>query len=103
MVHVREPVLHPTPISDLRPTQMTVGMREVREKRRRWEGEKDKKKGEFLGRHMIPAILGPKDRHYIIDHHHLARALHDEGEKNVLVSVVVDLRKLGRDEFWVVL
>jgi hypothetical protein len=24
---------------------------------------------------MIPVILGPKGRHYVIDHHHLARAL----------------------------
>ncbi len=28
--HIREPVLHATPIVDLRPTQITVGMREVR-------------------------------------------------------------------------
>jgi hypothetical protein len=103
MVYVREPVLHATPISDLRPTQITVGMREVKEKRRRWEAQKDKKKAEFLGGHMIPAILGPKERPYIVDHHHLARALHDEGETSVLVSVIADLRKLDRDEFWVVL
>src|SRR5262249_55567274 len=38
-----------------------------------------------------------------IDHHHLTRALHEEGEKNVLVAVVSDLRKLERDAFWVVL
>lgn len=103
MVFVREPVLHPIPISSLRPTQMTVGMREVGEKRRQWREHNAKKKGEFLGRHMIPAILGPKERHYIIDHHHLARALHDEKAKDVLVSVVADLRSLGPDEFWVVL
>ena len=39
MLIVREPLLHPTPIEDLRPTQITVGMREVEEKRRRWIGE----------------------------------------------------------------
>jgi hypothetical protein len=103
MVFVREPVLHPIPIASLRPTQMTVGMREVDEKRKRWREQGGKKKGEFLGKHMIPAILGPKDRHYVIDHHHLARALHEEGETNVLVSVVADLRSLSRDEFWFVL
>jgi hypothetical protein len=104
MVSVREPVLHPIPISTLRPTQMTVGMREVEEKQKRWREQGLKKKGEFLGKHMLPAILGPKDRHYIIDHHHLARALYEEGEKNVLVTVVADLRSLSsRDEFWFVL
>jgi hypothetical protein len=104
MVSVREPVLHPIPILTLRPTQMTVGMREVEEKRKRWREQGGKKKGEFLGKHMLPAILGPKDRYYIVDHHHLARALHEEGETNVLVTVVADLRSLSScDEFWFVL
>src|SRR5262249_62348694 len=82
MSQVREPVLKPVPISELYPTQITVGMREVKAKRKRWR-EEGKKKGErFLGAHMVPVILGPKDRHYVIDHHHLARALHDEGVKD---------------------
>jgi hypothetical protein len=101
MVFVRQPVLHPIPISTLHPTQMTVGLREVEEKRRRWRDHK--KKDKFLGRHMIPAIRGPRDRYYIIDHHHLARALHDEGEKDVLVTTVADLRSLSQDEFWFML
>ena len=36
----------------------------------------------------------------MIDHHHLARALHDEGVKEVLVSAVADLRSLDKDAFW---
>ena len=88
-------------ISELRPTQITVGMHEVRAKRESWQARKDK--SEFLGRHMIPVILGPKERHYVIDQHHLARALHDEGQQHVLVSVVTDLRMLERDAFWVFL
>ena len=88
MVTVREPVLKSVKISDLRPTQITVGMREVGAKRKSWREKKAKKGGEFLGKHMIPVILGPDDCHYVIDHHHLARALHEEGVKDVLVSVV---------------
>jgi len=103
MVSVREPILHPIPISALRPTQITVGMREVEAKRKAWRAHKDHKAAEFLGRHMIPVILGPKDRHYIIDHHHLARALHEEGVKHVLVTVVANLKRLERDAFWFVL
>ena len=103
MVSVREPVLHPVAIEELRPTQITVGMREVEAKRREWRDKKDRKASEFLGRHMIPVILGPKDRHYIIDHHHLARALHEEGVEDVLVAVVANLSRLERDAFWFVL
>ena len=61
MVTVREPLLHPTPIAQLRPTQITVGMREVQAKQKRWKEQDGKKKAEFLGRHMIPVIRGPKD------------------------------------------
>ena len=103
MLNVREPILHPVEIVTLRPTQITVGMREVNEKRKRWRKNPDNKKSELLGRHMIPVIFGPKDRYYVIDHHHLARALHDEGEKLVLVTVVKDLRSLDKDAFWTVL
>lgn len=98
---VREPLLKPVEIASLRPTQMTVGYREVAEKRRQWR-EKSAEKGDlFLGDHMIPVLLGPKERHYVIDHHHLARALLDEGVKDILVNVVADLRGLKTDEFWV--
>jgi hypothetical protein len=99
----REPILHPVEIRELRPTQFTVGMREVKEKRRRWRGENKDKGAEFLGKHMIPVVLGPKDRAYVIDNHHLARALHDEGVKHVLVTVVKNLSRLEPDSFWFVL
>jgi hypothetical protein len=102
MVTAREPVLKPVAIASLRPTQITVGMREVEDRRRRWRALKNKRL-DFLGAHMIPVILGPKNRHYVIDHHHLALALHDEGVPEVLVSVVANLSKLDQDAFWVVL
>jgi hypothetical protein len=99
----REPFVNPVPLAELRPTQITVGMREVREKRKRWQESQSRKGAEFLGKHMIPVILGPKDRHYVIDHHHLGRALIDDGVDHVLVSVVADLRKLEKEAFWVFL
>jgi hypothetical protein len=103
MVAVREPIVHPVSIAELRPTQITVGMREVHAKQKSWQQQDPKKKAEFLGRHMIPVIRGPKDHLYVLDHHHLSLALHKEGVENVLVSTVVDLRSLSKDEFWVYL
>jgi hypothetical protein len=100
---VREPLLNPVPIAELRPTQITVGFREVQAKRRQWREHAEDKGSEFLGKHMIPVVLGPKERHYVIDHHHLCRALHDEGVKDILVNVVADLRGLTKASFWVVL
>lgn len=98
----REPLLKPIPIAELRPTQMTVGYREVEEKRKRWREHDPDTRAAFLGSHMIPTLLGPKKRHYVIDHHHLSRALQEEGVENVLVTVVADLHELEKDAFWTV-
>jgi hypothetical protein len=100
MATVREPILQPVSIEDLRPTQITVGMREVEAKRQEWQARSETKGAKFLGQHMIPVILGPKERHYVIDHHHLTRALLEEGQTEVLVTVVGKLDRLDRDSFW---
>jgi len=99
----RDLIVEPIPILALRPTQVTVGMREVKEKRKRWREHKPKKRAELLGRHMIPVVKGASDRYYVIDHHHLALALHDEGVKRVLVSVIADLSMVEHRSFWVVM
>ena len=52
---------------------------------------------------MIPVVLGPDQRHYVVDHHHLARALHDEGVEDIIVTVIADLTMVDRDAFWNVL
>ncbi|MDQ1091725.1 hypothetical protein QE400_001138 [Xanthomonas sacchari] len=104
MADPREPLLHPVPILSLRPTQMTVGMREVKEKRKRWRAQASRhKQAELLGTHAIPVVLGPDGRYYVVDHHHLARALHDEGVKDILVTVIADLSVVDKDALWRVL
>jgi len=100
---VREPLLTTVAIVELRPTQITVGMREVAAKRKRWRESGTKKGEKFPGKHMIPVILGPKRRHYVIDHHHLALALHEEGISELAVTVVANLSRLESDEFWTVM
>jgi hypothetical protein len=103
MTVVREPLIAAVAIADLRPTQITVGMREVLSKRKRWREMGSKKDQTFLGKHIIPVVLGPKQRHYVVDHHHLARALHDEGVKEVAITVTANLSELDRDAFWTVM
>ena len=104
MLAVRAPILHRADITDLRPTQISVGMREVEDKRPSLAGEGRRQyEKEFLQSHVVPVVTGPKGRHYIIDHHHLVRALHDEGLKTVYVTPVVDLSRVEKDAFWVVL
>ena len=87
-------LLHPVAIDDIHPTQMTVGYREVARKRHEWRARADKDGPDFLGQHMIPVVMGPKGRPWMIDNHHLARALHEEGVKQVLVRIIADLQTL---------
>ncbi len=94
-----EPILHPIAIKALRPTQMTLGLREVERKRAAWRKRKAEGGAEFLGHHLIPAVLGPGGSFWLIDHHHLARALLDEGVEQVLVSVVAKLSQLPKKRF----
>jgi hypothetical protein len=102
--NAREPILKPVRIPELRPTQITVGMREVEARRKHWRGLAGGKKREaFLQKHLIPVILGAGDRHYIIDHHHLVLALHREGLDQMYVTVLADLSALDRRTFWFVL
>ena len=99
MNHPVHPILHPVRIKDLRPTQMTVGMREVAEKREEWRNRPRDSAGKYLGSHMIPAVLGPKGRPWIVDHHHLALAMHLEGVTEVMVSIIAKLDTLPNKRF----
>lgn len=98
MQTVRAPVSHPVDIDDLRPTQITVGYREIEE-----HAERLKKlaKDKLVRKHVIPVVKGPKDRLYVIDHHHLCRALLLAGSDQVSVTVVLNLQRLQKEEFWI--
>ena len=95
---VRDLRLQTLSIEQLFPTQITVGMREVHEKRRHWRSVA--RKSAFLGSHLIPVIRGPKQRCYVIDHHHLALALHEEGVDKIAITVLADLSRLDKEAFW---
>ena len=96
----RDPVLHSTPILNLRPTQITVGMHEVYKKRDAWKKRTSIDLEKFLASHMVPVIKGLNSQYFLIDHHHLARALHEEGLSSVFVTVIADLSRLTQDHFW---
>ena len=87
-------------LKDLRPTQMTVGFREVEIKRRQWRSADDAERTKLLRRHVVPAVLGPKERTYIVDHHHFTKALLEEKAATVGVYIQADLSHLAKAEFW---
>lgn len=95
--------VHEAVLSELRPTQMTVGYAEVALKRQQWQALSHRDRSEFLQRHVVPGVLGPKGRRFIIDHHHLARALFDEHVEHLPFSVLADFSSLDKSEFWAVM
>jgi len=90
-------------IADLRPTQITVGRREVDIRRTRWRQRDLAAAADYLNTHPVPVVVGPGDHAYMIDRHHLATALHEEGVPDVQVSVVDDIRELSPGDFWAML
>jgi hypothetical protein len=90
-------------IDQLRPTQMAVGYEEVSLKRKEWRERSATAAKRFLHDHRFPAVRGPNKRYYIVDHHHLGRALLEEKVGLAYIAVVHDLSHLDRDEFWIVM
>src|SRR5690242_7487983 len=91
------------PIDELFPTQITVGMREVNDRRMRWREKSPDKAAHYLSTHQVPVILGPGGRHYMIDRHHLTRALQEEGIETITIAVVDDFRERDFENFWTTL
>src|SRR5204862_5543037 len=87
-------------IADLVPTQMTVGMRQVTFKRQRWRAKSTHEAADFINEFRIPVVLGPGARPYLVDRHHLALALRQEGIGELFVSIVADMTNLTQKEFW---
>jgi hypothetical protein len=88
------------PIDQLRPTQMTVGYAEVRLKRLEWSKLAKKARRTVLLQHLIPCVIGPRQRRYVIDHHHLCLALREEDVDTVWTHALEDYSWLEPDTFW---
>ena len=100
VIMIAQDTIKTVSVADLVPTQMTVGMREVSFKRRRWRERSSRQAADYLNKLRIPVVVGPNARQYLIDRHHLVLALRDEGIGELTVSVVANLRTLSFDEFW---
>ena len=87
-------------LNEIRPTQVSIGYVEVIKKRAEWRELTKKQKSTLLDEHWFPSIIGPKSQYYIIDHHHLGMALHQERQVEVNLTVLKDLSWLDKNTFW---
>jgi len=95
------PKLQHAPIISLCPTQLTVGFLEVDAKKKKLQALSPKDQAAFLAAHPMPVVLGPGQRMYITDHHHLARAAYDLKISQACFEVEGDLSTLSQDIFWI--
>lgn len=95
-----KPNLISVALDELHPTQITVGGAEVATKRTQWSQLKRKERERTLAAHWFPAVRGPGGRYYIVDHHHLGRALHEESVDTVWVMQLDDLSEVKGEQFW---
>ena len=93
-------------ISDLHPTQASVGMVEVRIKAEKLNNEIQRRSDRDFLKYLLkhnkeePIIIGPGGIFYITDHHHLARALYDVGASQTYCTIVDNLSDAKPDDFW---
>jgi hypothetical protein len=90
-------------LAKLRPTQMALGYAEVALKRKAWRALSRADARKFLAGHRFPAIRGLGGHYYIVDHHHLGRALLEEKVASAMLALLTDMSHLGRREFWIVM
>lgn len=87
-------------LQDLHPTQLTVGMIVVHDKRKHLAGMSPADRHGFMKDHPMPAVLGPHGKLYITDHHHLGRAAFEAGVPTGFFLVEADLSKSPAESFW---
>lgn len=88
-------------IDDLRPTQLTLGLSAVKRRMDKLGGMSAAEFHAYLVRKEVPHVLGPGGSTYLLDHHHLARALWDTGRtKMVLGPRIGDFSALNGKAFW---
>ena len=73
---------------------------EVALKRKEWAKLRKRARVEAIANHCFPAVLGPDDRFYIVDHHHFGLALPEEDVSKISLMVLKDLSTLAQGEFW---
>jgi len=87
-------------IVDLKPTQFAVGGLEIEERKAEFEDMEDYVLDQYIKDHEAPAVLGPDHRYYLLDRHHLARALQEMGKGQLRLLVTAKWEELSFTEFW---
>jgi hypothetical protein len=87
-------------INELRPTQLTHGLREIRQKTQFYQSLSRHDLEMAIAAKPVPLVLGLDGSPFAIDHHHVATALWRAGIKTMPAVLVADFSSLSYQEFW---
>lgn len=87
-------------IKDIRPTQLTHGLREIHRKAEVYKSLSAHDLEMAIAEKPVPIVLGPAGAPFAIDHHHVAAALRNVGVKTVPAVLVADFSELSYQDFW---
>ncbi len=87
-------------INDFHPTQLYVGMAEVNTRVKKLTAMTPRKQEAYLLSHPALVIVGPQNNYYLIDRHHLSRALLQLGHKQMHINIVENWSAKNKSAFW---
>lgn len=90
-------------VQHIKPTQITVGFIEVKYKKDKLSHLSQLALKRYLKEHPIPVVVGPKNQLYLIDKHHMAKALIELNIKNCYFTVQHNFSDIAEDKFFPVL
>lgn len=88
-------------VTHLHPTQFTIGMILVREKQEQIAPLKNNQLelNKYLKKKAPPVVIGPQGQFYILDHHHLTRALYEENIETTYAAIIENFEEMPQEEF----
>jgi hypothetical protein len=86
-------------ILELKPAQIAIGLQEVQHRMKDYVEMSRDQFHAYTEAHPVPVV---KSNHgyYIIDHHHLCRAYHELGHKNIFIYQQADFSAFDTEKFW---
>jgi hypothetical protein len=88
-------------VRSLHPTQISVGLGEVRLRAARLQAMKPDKQERYLREKEVPVVIGPGGVPFIVDRHHLVRLLLDTNLRSQAYAVVrANWSDLPPEAFW---
>src|SRR5450631_2800842 len=87
-------------VLELRTTQFAVGMIGVKDKQTELASKSGPRLNAYQRKHPEPVVIAPRGALFIVDHHHLALAMANNGIESTYCKIEADYSGLDPGSFW---